>query len=70
MYQDRNAHDLVANMKQEYLGNENNLAIVNRLKLNPDAMLEYFPEQSRVAFDLYKKTLPWLSRVDVDLRSS
>ena len=31
VYQDRNVHDLVRDMKQEYLGYENNLAIVRNL---------------------------------------
>ena len=35
VYQDRNVHDLIRDMRQEYLGYENNLAIVQRAAEEP-----------------------------------
>ena len=55
VYQDRNIHDLIKDMKQEYMGYENNLKMVNELPQNPDAILSYLPEKSKHAFELYKK---------------
>jgi hypothetical protein len=55
VYQQRNIHDLVVDMKKEYCGYENNLKIVNELPGNPDAMLKYLPEQSVEAFKLYRR---------------
>ena len=55
VYQMRNPHDLVKDMKQEYLGYENNLRIVNELPSDPDAIWKYVPEESRRAFDLYRR---------------
>ncbi len=55
VFQARNVHDLVRDMKQEYVGYENNLKIVNELPANPEAILNYLPERSKLAFDLYRK---------------
>jgi hypothetical protein len=55
VYQARNEHDLVKDMKQEYSGYENNLRLVNELPGNPDAIFKYLPESSRRAFELYQK---------------
>jgi hypothetical protein len=55
VYQERNPHDLVKDMKQEYIGYENNLKIVQELPLDADALLKYLPEKSILAFNLYKK---------------
>jgi hypothetical protein len=55
VYQERNPHDLVKDMKQEYIGYENNLKIVQELPLDADAILKYLPERSVLAFNLYKK---------------
>lgn len=55
VYQDRNIHDLVKDMKQEYLGYENNLALVEQLALNPKIILSYLPGKSIWAFNLYQK---------------
>jgi hypothetical protein len=55
VYQQRNEHDLVVDMKKEYLGYENNLEIVTRLSDNPDAILNYLPPASQEAFTLYRK---------------
>jgi hypothetical protein len=55
VYQQRNVHDLVKDMKQEYLGYENNLNIVKELAASPEAIFKYLPETSRQAFELYQK---------------
>lgn len=55
VYQERNPHDLVRDMKQEYIGYENNLNIVRELPGNADALLKYLPEKSIEAFKLYRE---------------
>jgi hypothetical protein len=55
VYQDRNEHDLVKDMKQEYLGYENNLRLVQDLAADPEAILKYLPESSTHAFKLYRR---------------
>jgi hypothetical protein len=55
VFQARNVHDLVKDMKAEYMGYENNLKIVNELPADPDALLKYLPEKSQLAFKLYQK---------------
>ena len=55
VYQARNKHDLVRDMKQEYLGYENNLNLVRDLAVAPEKILNYLPEQSVRAFNLYRR---------------
>jgi len=55
VFQARNIHNLVVDMKKEYLGYENNLEIVTKLAGNPKALLDYLPEQSKQAFALYQR---------------
>src|SRR5215475_6199203 len=55
VYQDRNVHDLVRDMRQEYLGYENNLAIVQDLPNAPDALLNYLPGRAIWAWELFKR---------------
>jgi hypothetical protein len=55
VYQDRNVHDLIRDMKQEYLGYENNLAIVTDLGNNPESLLAYLPGRAAWALELYRK---------------
>jgi hypothetical protein len=55
VYQDRNEHDPVRDMKQEYLGYENNLNIVNALAIDSEKINDYLPEQSIRAFSLYRR---------------
>lgn len=54
VYQDRNEHDLVKDMRQEYIGYENNLKLVNDLMSAPESILNYLPEKSVHAFNLYR----------------
>jgi hypothetical protein len=55
VFQDRNVHNLVRDMQQEYLGYENNLAIVEALPKNAEALLAFLPGRSAWAFELYKR---------------
>ncbi|MHC4426042.1 MAG: hypothetical protein ACYSYV_08105 [Planctomycetota bacterium] len=55
VYQARNEHDLIEDMKQEYLGYENNLNIVRDLAVDPEKIFGYLPEQSVQAFNLYRR---------------
>ncbi|MDZ4815073.1 MAG: hypothetical protein SGI71_02260 [Verrucomicrobiota bacterium] len=55
VYQQRNVHDLLRDMKQEYIGYENNLKLVQDLKVNPESIMNFLPERSIKAFELYRK---------------
>jgi hypothetical protein len=55
VFQDRNVHDLIRDMKQEYLGYENNMAIVQELPKNPESLLAYLPGRAAWAFEIYKR---------------
>ena len=54
VFQARNAHNLVKDMKNEYLGYENNLEIVTGLPGKPESLLNYLPERAKTAFELYR----------------
>src|SRR5262249_28124550 len=43
VYQQRNEHDLVRDMRQEYLGYEHNLKLVSDLATDPDRISWYLP---------------------------
>jgi hypothetical protein len=55
VYQDRNVHDLVRDMRAEYLGYEYNLNLVNDLARDPQSILAYAPGRSLWAFNLYQR---------------
>jgi hypothetical protein len=55
VYQDRNVHDLVRDMKQEYCGYENNLKMVEELVKDPESIQSYLPGRSIRAFELYRR---------------
>lgn len=55
VFQDRNVHDLTRDMRQEYLGYENNMSIVQELPKNPESLLAYLPGRAAWAFELYKR---------------
>ena len=55
VYQQRNVHDLVRDMQQEYCGYENNLKIVRELSCNPEAITQFLPGRSLWAFNLYRR---------------
>jgi hypothetical protein len=51
--QERNPHDLIVDMKLEYLGYENNLALVEAMSDDPDGLLRFLPRQAAAAFERY-----------------
>jgi hypothetical protein len=53
--QDRNGHDLIDDMRKEYLGYENNLSIVENVRSDPDIVFNLSPPETRRAFELYRK---------------
>ena len=55
VYQDRNEHNLINDMKKEYLGYENNLELLKKLKLSPDNIHGFLPERAKDAFKLYRR---------------
>jgi hypothetical protein len=55
VYQKRNVHDLVRDMRQEYVGYEHNLQIVEGLAAEPESILNYLPGRSAWAFELYRR---------------
>jgi hypothetical protein len=55
VYQKRNVHDLVQDMREEYLGYEHNLQIVEGLAGEPESILNYLPGRSAWAFELYRR---------------
>jgi hypothetical protein len=55
VYQRRNEHDLIRDMKAEYLGYENNLRLVQDLSHDPERILWYLPPDSARAFALYRR---------------
>ena len=55
VYQQRNLHDVVGDMRQEYLGYEHNLSIVQALPNNPAALVQFLPQDSIRAWQLYSK---------------
>lgn len=52
--QERNPHDLVIDMKREYLGYENNLRIVEAVHEDADRLFEFLPERTVAAFEQYR----------------
>ena len=55
VYQKRNVHNLVEDMKQEYLGYENSLRLIRDLAEDPAKIKGYLSERSFEAFSLYRR---------------
>jgi len=55
VYQQRNEHCLIQDMKKEYLGYENNLKLLGDLQANRAAINNYLPERAIKAFELYRR---------------
>jgi hypothetical protein len=55
VFQLRNEHDPVRDMRAEYLGYENNLNLVREVAADPDALLAYLPGRAIRAFELYRR---------------
>ena len=54
VFQERNEHDLIKDMKKEYLGYENNLKLLNDIKMQSTSIFKFLPERSLEAFKLYQ----------------
>jgi hypothetical protein len=54
VYQKRNEHDLIVDMRNEYLGYENNLQLIQDILVEPSRIRDYLPERSQVAWDNYR----------------
>jgi hypothetical protein len=57
VYQDRNIHNLIEDMKKEYLGYENNLDLVRNLNEDPININKFLPERTRQAWSSYRSSL-------------
>ena len=55
VYQERNNHNLINDLKAEYLGYEHNLDLINELKIQPNSIKNFLPEKSFHAFNIYRK---------------
>lgn len=55
VFQERNSHNLIEDMKREYLGYENNLAIVERVQSEPDSIKAFLQPRSWEAFETYRR---------------
>ena len=55
VYQRRNLHDPVRDMKDEYLGYESNLPLVRDLAADAESLLGYLPIRSARAFEIYRR---------------
>jgi hypothetical protein len=62
VYQQRNVHDAVRDMKQEYLGYEHNLKLIQDVAADPESLLAYLPGRSAWAFQLYRRHFDGLSQ--------
>ena len=51
----RHAHEPVRDMRQEYLGYENNLNLVRDLARDPESIHAYLPDRSARALELYRR---------------
>ena len=57
VYQERNIHNLIDDMKKEYIGYENNLSLIRDLYENPENILKYLPTRSIEAWNVYRSLL-------------
>ncbi|MFZ0961347.1 MAG: hypothetical protein WAO35_10630 [Terriglobia bacterium] len=55
VYQARNEHDYVVDMRQEYLGYEHNLKLIRDLSVDAERIEWYLPPDSARAFLLYRR---------------
>jgi len=54
VFQDRNEHNLIQDMKLEYRGYEDNLRLIEKLKENPENIKDFLPERSWRAFEIFR----------------
>ena len=55
VFQDRNAHDPLVDMKNEYIGYEHNLSLVQELSQDPEAISKYVSARAVYARRLYRR---------------
>jgi hypothetical protein len=55
VYQERNPHDLVQDMRKEYIGYENNLKLIEDLANDSASIKKYLPERTQQAWELYSQ---------------
>jgi hypothetical protein len=55
VHQQRINHNLIQDMRQEYLGYENNLQLVQDVIRDPEAIMYYLPGRAVRAWDLYRR---------------
>lgn len=53
----RNPHDLVEDMKREYLGYEKNSKLLKSIYANPDSISEYLPSRTNDAWQRYRELM-------------
>lgn len=58
VFQARNPHDMIRDMRQEYLGYENNLSLIQDLATDPEAILAYLPGRAIRAWQLFRRHFP------------
>jgi hypothetical protein len=57
VFQSRNPHNLIEDMKKEYLGYENNLRLLSELTQDSNAINNYLPSRSKEAWQRYKELM-------------
>jgi hypothetical protein len=55
--QERNVHNLLEDMKKEYIGYENNLSLIKDLLENPSNIEKYLPQRTIESWKVYKSLL-------------
>ena len=58
VFQRRNDHDLIADMRNEYLGYECNLKLVEALAADPESIVAFLPAKAQWAWKLYRRHFP------------
>lgn len=54
VFQDRNEHNLIEDMKNEYIGYERTLALIEAMIKNPESINNFIPARAQEAFRLYR----------------
>ncbi len=55
VYQPHKERDLLRELRQEYVGYENNLVLAQALRQDPEDMVKFLPERSALAWQLYRR---------------
>jgi hypothetical protein len=55
VFQARNEHNLIVDMKNEYLGYENNVQLLSDLQDNSESILKYLPQRSIKAWQAFRE---------------